>query len=122
MSFLKNMNLPNRLTMLRVILIPVFVVFMCLSVKGGSIEELRAAGESGFIMMRYAACFVFCVAAITDTLDGNIARKRNLVTNFGKFMDPVADKLLVSSALILLSSEGSVHHRKQRKKKHKQIF
>ena len=72
------MNLPNKLTILRVILIPFFVVFMLL--------------------------VIFCVASLTDMLDGKIARKYNLVTNFGKFMDPLADKLLVCTALICLTS------------------
>jgi len=108
MKFIKNMNLPNKLTMIRVILIPVFVVFMILSVKDGDINALKSDPQKGFMMMRYVSCIVFCVASATDFFDGQIARKRNLVTNFGKFMDPLADKLLVCSALILLSSEGSL--------------
>ncbi|MCR5451152.1 MAG: CDP-diacylglycerol--glycerol-3-phosphate 3-phosphatidyltransferase [Lachnospiraceae bacterium] len=82
------MNLPNRLTILRVLLVPVFVV-------------LLLAGKDSF-HMRLAADFVFIMASITDALDGHIARKYNLVTNFGKFMDPLADKLLVCSAMICL--------------------
>jgi len=108
MSFLRKMNLPNKLTMLRVVLIPFFVVFMCLSVKNGSITELRTQAPSGFVWLRLIATFIFCIASLTDLLDGKIARARGLVTNFGKFMDPLADKLLVCSALILLSSEGSL--------------
>ena len=80
------MNLPNKLTMLRVCLIPFFVVFM--------LTDL--AGEAS----RYAALAIFIAASLTDLADGKIARKYNLVTNFGKFMDPLADKLLVCSALI----------------------
>ena len=82
------MNLPNRLTLFRVILIPPFVVFLLLQDKipGG----------------RYIAVALFIIAAITDLFDGMIARKQHLVTNFGKFMDPLADKLLVCSALICL--------------------
>lgn len=83
------MNLPNKLTVLRVILIPFFVV--CLLAKGGAEPALR-----------WAAAAIFIVASLTDMLDGKIARKYNLVTNFGKFMDPLADKLLVCSALICL--------------------
>lgn len=75
------MNTPNKLTMLRVILIPFFVFFMLSSV----------AGESG----KWIALVIFVVASLTDTLDGYLARRDNLVTNFGKFMDPLADKLLV---------------------------
>ena len=82
------MNLPNRLTLFRVILIPFFVYF------------LLAPYFTGY--GNYIAVAVFIVASITDFLDGHIARKRNLVTNFGKFMDPLADKLLVCSALICL--------------------
>lgn len=108
MKFFKNMNLPNKLTMIRVFLIPFFVVFMCLSVKNGTIAELRVTAPSGFVWMRLIATAVFCIASLTDLLDGKIARARGLVTNFGKFMDPLADKLLVCSALILLSSEGSL--------------
>lgn len=78
------MNLPNRLTILRIFLIPFFVFFML----------------SGF--SKWIALIIFVVASLTDMLDGKIARKYNLVTDFGKFMDPLADKLLVCSALICL--------------------
>ena len=81
------MNLPNKITMLRVFLIPFFVVFMLVSAIPYS---------------KYIALVVFVVASLTDTLDGYIARKYKLVSNFGKFMDPLADKLLVSSAMICL--------------------
>lgn len=82
------MNLPNKLTLFRVILIPFFVFF------------LLAPFFEGY--GNYIAVVIFVVASITDFLDGHIARKYNLVTNFGKFMDPLADKLLVCSALICL--------------------
>ena len=82
------MNLPNKLTLFRVILIPFFVFF------------LLAPYFEGY--GNYIAVAIFIVASITDFLDGKIARKYNFVTNFGKFMDPLADKLLVSSALICL--------------------
>lgn len=82
------MNLPNKLTTMRVILVPVFVV-------------LLLVGRENFYM-RLAADIVFILASITDALDGYLARKNNLVTNFGKFMDPLADKLLVCSAMICL--------------------
>ncbi len=81
------MNLPNKLTLLRVFMIPLFVVLLLLQ-----------KGENS--TLRYIATFIFILAALTDTLDGYIARKYNLITNFGKFMDPLADKLLVCSALI----------------------
>lgn len=83
------MNLPNKLTILRVIMIPFFVVFML-------IPDLAGAAS------KYIALAIFCVASFTDFLDGYLARRDNLVTNFGKFMDPLADKLLVCSALICL--------------------
>lgn len=79
------MNLPNKLTIARVCLIPFFVVFL--------LNESISYGK-------YIAVGIFILASLTDTLDGYIARKYNLVTNFGKFMDPLADKLLVSAALI----------------------
>lgn len=81
------MNLPNKLTMFRVILIPFFVVFMLVDVTAFD---------------KWIALAIFIIASLTDLLDGKIARKYNLVTNFGKFMDPLADKLLVCSALICL--------------------
>lgn len=87
------MNLPNKLTLLRIILIPVFVFFALLNFPGHSIFAL----------------VVFIVASLTDMLDGKIARKRHLVTNFGKFMDPLADKILVITALlcIIVMDEGT---------------
>lgn len=81
------MNLPNKLTMLRVIMIPFFIVFLLIPVTPYD---------------KWIALAIFIVASLTDLLDGKIARKYNLVTNFGKFMDPLADKLLVCSALICL--------------------
>ncbi len=102
------MNLPNKLTVLRVFMIPFFVICMLFSVQNGSIAELRAAGDPRFTALRIAAFVIFCGASFTDFLDGHIARKYHLVTDFGKFMDPLADKLLVCSALILLTAEGSL--------------
>ena len=75
------MNLPNKLTMARIVLVPVFMIALLLE-------------------FYYAALVIFCVAAITDFFDGYLARKHNLVSSFGKIMDPLADKLLVFSALI----------------------
>lgn len=84
------MNLPNKLTIMRTILIPFFLVaLLCDRYYGGFVPYGN-----------WIALIIFAVASITDLLDGKIARKYNLVTNFGKFMDPLADKLLVSSALI----------------------
>lgn len=82
------MNLPNKLTILRVILIPFFVFFLISPFFDG--------------YGNYIALAIFIIASLTDMADGKIARKYNLVTNFGKFMDPLADKLLVCSAMICL--------------------
>lgn len=86
------MNLPNKLTILRVILVPVFVILMLAPLSWG----------------RWAALAVFIIASLTDTADGYIARKYNLVTDFGKFMDPLADKLLVCAAMICLITTGQL--------------
>ncbi len=83
------MNLPNKLTMFRVILIPFFVFFLLADIGLGKAAPILSL-------------IIFIVASLTDMLDGKIARKYNMVTNFGKFMDPLADKLLVCSALICL--------------------
>ena len=88
------MNLPNKLTTFRVILIPFFVFFMLAPDRTG--------------INNYIAVAIFIVASLTDLLDGKIARKYNLVTNFGKFMDPLADKLLVCSAMICLIQTGQL--------------
>lgn len=102
-----KMNLPNKLTILRVFMIPFFVIFMLLSVSGMDVEE-ASVSVSSFTAYRITAVAIFCIASFTDFLDGYIARKQGLVTDFGKFMDPLADKLLVCSALILLTAEGSL--------------
>lgn len=79
------MNLPNKLTLLRIILVPFFVLFMLIE---------------GSPLFTASALAIFAIASLTDMLDGKIARKYNLVTNFGKLMDPLADKILVMSAMI----------------------
>lgn len=83
------MNLANKLTVFRMVLIPFFIIFF---LNGNDLVSL----------------IIFCVATITDKLDGTIAKKCNMVTNFGKFMDPMADKLLVCSALICLCANGKL--------------
>lgn len=88
------MNLPNKLTVLRVIMVPFFVFFMLTGVGGAA--------------NKWITLIIFCVASLTDMLDGKIARARNLVTNFGKFMDPLADKLLVCSAMICMIPLGKL--------------
>lgn len=88
------MNLPNKLTIFRVLLIPFFVVILLTDFLGA--------------YSNWIALIIFVIASLTDLLDGFIARKYNLVTNFGKFMDPLADKLLVSSAMICLIETGQL--------------
>ena len=88
------MNLPNKLTVLRMIMVPFFVLFMLTDIGGDA--------------NKWIALVLFCVASFTDFLDGKIARARGLVTNFGKFMDPLADKLLVCSAMICLIEMGKL--------------
>ncbi len=87
------MNLPNKLTMLRIIMIPFFLVFLLLDITPYD---------------KWIALGIFVVASLTDMADGKIARKYNLITNFGKFMDPLADKLLVCSAMIALIELGKI--------------
>lgn len=94
------MNLPNKLTMLRVILVPVFMVFAAFSRYG--------TAEYNQVFMLVAG-IVFAVASITDFLDGYIARKYHLVTDFGKFMDPLADKCLTTAAFIYMVVDGMCH-------------
>ena len=88
-----KMNVPNTLTIIRVLLIPFFVAFMLCNITAYD---------------NYMALAIFIVASLTDTLNGYLARKNNQVTNFGKFMDPLADNLLVCSALICLLSNGMI--------------
>ena len=88
------MNLPNKITLTRIFMIPVFVLFFYLDVLNG--------------WNYLIAAIIFLLAASTDALDGHIARSRGLVTNLGKFLDPIADKVLVSTALILLLTRGAI--------------
>ena len=89
-----QMNLPNKLTILRVLMIPFFVLFMLWDITGAA--------------DKWIAAVIFIVASLTDMLDGKIARARGLVTNFGKIMDPLADKILVYSALCLFIETDSI--------------
>ncbi|MDD6695724.1 MAG: CDP-diacylglycerol--glycerol-3-phosphate 3-phosphatidyltransferase [Firmicutes bacterium] len=88
------MNLPNKLTILRVIMVPFFVTFLLLTPSHADFKWIAFA--------------LFVVASLTDLLDGHIARKYHMITNFGKFMDPLADKLLVSAALVCLTALGFI--------------
>ena len=91
-----KLNLPNQLTILRVLLIPVFIMLLL----GSFFEDLQTA--------RYVATGIFVFASLTDMFDGYIARKYNLITNFGKFADPLADKMLVSAAMISMVQLGDL--------------
>ncbi|CAK1231359.1 CDP-diacylglycerol--glycerol-3-phosphate 3-phosphatidyltransferase [Fructobacillus tropaeoli] len=93
------MNLPNKLTVFRIILIPVFMLLLIFS-KGSAVVNTDLDLTLSWVL----AAIVFAVACITDFLDGQIARRKHLVTNFGKFFDPLADKLLVMTALIYLTA------------------
>lgn len=93
------MNLPNRLTIFRIILVPIMVIIPMLNLQG----QIFGLPVSYFIID-----FIFIVASITDKLDGYIARKCKQVTTFGKFLDPIADKILVLSAFILLVEQGRI--------------
>ena len=86
------MNLPNKLTVIRVIMIPFFLFFL-------AFPELVSSAEDNYLLARILAAAIFGIASFTDMLDGKIARKYGLVTDFGKFMDPLADKLLVFGAM-----------------------
>lgn len=89
------MNLPNRLTLIRMVLVP-FVVLCMLPIPGLGAWNDFVTSQAGHV----SALVLFCLAALTDFLDGQIARRHNLITNMGKFLDPIADKLLVISALV----------------------
>jgi CDP-diacylglycerol--glycerol-3-phosphate 3-phosphatidyltransferase len=91
------MNLPNKLTCLRMLLVPILVV----------IAYLPIDGMCGFIPVKNLILLaIFCIASITDYFDGKIARKNNMITTFGKFLDPIADKIVVVTALLLLVENG----------------
>lgn len=96
------MNLPNKLTVLRIIMIPVFIILAVVPMDLGIIDAF--GGQ--LPVSQLLATIIFALAAITDWLDGKIARSRHLVTNFGKFADPLADKMLVMTAFIILVDMG----------------
>ena len=93
------MNLPNKLTILRILLVPIMVIIPYLKIQGVFLDI-----PISFLIME----LIFIIASITDKLDGTIARKRNLVTTLGKFLDPIADKILVLAALIILVELGKI--------------
>lgn len=96
------MNLPNKLTLSRILLIPIFIFLLSIPFDWGYLN----IGETELPISHLVAALIFIIASSTDWIDGYIARKYHLVTNLGKFLDPLADKLLVSAALILLSELG----------------
>jgi CDP-diacylglycerol---glycerol-3-phosphate 3-phosphatidyltransferase len=96
------MNLPNKITFSRILLIPIFIIFMAVPFNFGEWD----IGNTTLPISHFVGALLFIVASATDWIDGHYARKHNLVTNLGKFLDPLADKLLVSAALILLVEMG----------------
>ncbi len=98
----KNMNLPNKITVSRILLIPLFMIIMIVPFSWGEISLLGTTMP----VTHFVGALIYIFASVTDWVDGYLARKHNLVTNLGKFLDPLADKLLVSSALIVLVELG----------------
>ncbi|MBP2100238.1 CDP-diacylglycerol--glycerol-3-phosphate 3-phosphatidyltransferase [Enterococcus rivorum] len=98
------MNLPNKLTVVRILMIPIFIIVVSVPMDWGSIS----IGGTSLAVTQLVGAIIFAGASITDWLDGKIARARGLVTNFGKFADPLADKMLVMTAFIVLVGQGKV--------------
>lgn len=96
------MNLPNKLTVIRIFMIPLFMIVALVPFNWGTLSVANTSLE----VTQLVAAVIFAVASITDWLDGKIARKHNLVTNFGKFADPLADKMLVMTAFVVLVEQG----------------
>src|SRR5690625_5406364 len=99
------MNIPNKITISRIFLIPIFIIILSVPFNWGEWN----IGETTLPLSHFVAGVIFIIASGTDWLDGYYARKYNLVTNLGKFLDTLADKLLVSSAIILLVEMGLAH-------------
>ena len=111
------MNLPNKITLTRIFFIPVLMLFVIpipeSIINAGFLQSIhpQLVGVNQFLLTYggYIAAGIFIIASSTDAVDGYIARKRQLVTNFGKFLDPIADKLLVTAALMALVQSGDVN-------------
>lgn len=104
------MNLPNKLSIFRILLVPVLVLVYLLPYQEMGIQmQTWVVGDTTISMVNMIALVIFVVASFTDFLDGHIARSRNLITSFGKFLDPIADKLLVNTSFILLACNGEDH-------------
>ncbi|MEJ6400404.1 CDP-diacylglycerol--glycerol-3-phosphate 3-phosphatidyltransferase [Nicoliella lavandulae] len=98
------MNLPNKLTVMRIILIPIFILVLVLPIQWGQVSFLGSTMPINSLL----GAIIFAAASITDFLDGQIARRHHLISNFGKFADPLADKMLVMTAFIILVSMNKV--------------
>ena len=107
---MKKMNLPNKITITRILLSVILLVFLMIPWHqlGVKFPTFTVAGKIVVDIKYIIAGVIFMIASLTDFLDGNIARKRNLVTDFGKVMDAIADKLLVNGLLIILAYEGFI--------------
>ncbi|NLV37482.1 MAG: CDP-diacylglycerol--glycerol-3-phosphate 3-phosphatidyltransferase [Clostridiaceae bacterium] len=111
------MNLPNKITLSRILVVPLFLIFALPipeAIVGAGILEFMQSQMIAFNQFiaaygRYIAAGIFLIASATDAVDGHIARKKKLVTRFGKFLDPIADKLLVTAALVALVQNGDVN-------------
>lgn len=99
------MNTPNKITITRFILTIILIAIMVFPYNSCNIN-IPYLGNTGFNVIDLVGCIIFIVASITDFIDGHLARKNNLVTDFGKFMDPLADKFLVNSSLIILAESN----------------
>lgn len=103
------MNLPNKLTMFRIVLVPVLALVWLFPYAEFNISFVAfEVGNTSVSLLNIIILIIFAIASFTDFLDGNIARKRNLITTFGKFADPIADKLLVNVVLIIMATKGMV--------------
>ncbi len=100
-----KLNTPNKITLSRLFIAVAMIVIYCLSFLPNASSFAPELGTTGFTWIDLVAAALFIIGAVTDLVDGKIARKNNLITNFGKFMDPLADKFLVDGALILLSTK-----------------